>query len=146
MKIRVGFVSNSSTSSFVCDVCGFTEAGQDVGLDTFGMFRCENEHCVHEKCAGVTETDFLEEALEKYVSSYIGKGYSIEELKEDGEYECRYSVPQKYCPICSFGKLSSRDELEFLRKEAGMTEKEVLKEIRSRFTTYKEFKENLSII
>jgi hypothetical protein len=32
MKIRKGFVSNSSTSSFTCDVCGVEQMGQDISF------------------------------------------------------------------------------------------------------------------
>ena len=31
MKVRSGFVSNSSTSSFTCDICGETYTGWDAG-------------------------------------------------------------------------------------------------------------------
>jgi hypothetical protein len=42
MKIRSGFVSNSSSSSFVCDVCGENISGMDIGLSDAGMFECMN--------------------------------------------------------------------------------------------------------
>ena len=40
MKIRSGFVSNSSSSSFVCDGCG--QAAEDC--DGEGITRCESGH------------------------------------------------------------------------------------------------------
>lgn len=42
MKIRTGFVSNSSSSSFVCDVCGNIESGWDLGLNDAEMCECVN--------------------------------------------------------------------------------------------------------
>ena len=33
MKIRAGFVSNSSSSSFICDVCGDEVSGVDISLE-----------------------------------------------------------------------------------------------------------------
>jgi len=37
MKIRQGFVSNSSSSSFTCDVCGEEVSGYDVCLSEAEM-------------------------------------------------------------------------------------------------------------
>ena len=37
MKIRSGFVSNSSSSSFVCCICGRSEGGYDMSLEDAGM-------------------------------------------------------------------------------------------------------------
>ena len=48
MKIRTGFVSNSSSSSFICQVSGETYSGYDCSIDDFGLVRCENGHLFHE--------------------------------------------------------------------------------------------------
>jgi hypothetical protein len=40
MKIRNGFVSNSSSSSFICDICGNSETVWDGDLNEAGMFSC----------------------------------------------------------------------------------------------------------
>jgi len=44
MKIRNGFVSNSSSSSFTCDVCGMSESGWDASPTDFGWITCVHEH------------------------------------------------------------------------------------------------------
>lgn len=44
MKIRSGFVSNSSSSSFVCCICGESEGGYDMSLEDAGMVECEAGH------------------------------------------------------------------------------------------------------
>jgi len=44
MKIRNGFVSNSSTSSFICDFCGDVTADRDLSMEDAGMLKCENGH------------------------------------------------------------------------------------------------------
>jgi hypothetical protein len=44
MKIRTGFVSNSSSSSFICDVSGKTYIGYDCGLEDAEMFECKEGH------------------------------------------------------------------------------------------------------
>jgi len=49
MKIRTGFVSNSSSSSFICNICGNDASGWDLGLEEAGMYECSNGHtfCEH---------------------------------------------------------------------------------------------------
>lgn len=50
MKIRQGFVSNSSTTSFTCDVCGRTEAYHDsIHYTDLDFFKCENGHGLYEE-------------------------------------------------------------------------------------------------
>jgi len=49
MKIRSGFVSNSSSSSFICAVSGGVESGWDAGLDEFDMSQCPSGHEFYNK-------------------------------------------------------------------------------------------------
>ncbi|GAF80417.1 unnamed protein product [marine sediment metagenome] len=49
MKKRTGFVSNSSSSSFICEVSGACESGYDAGLSDFEMCECVNGHIFFEK-------------------------------------------------------------------------------------------------
>ena len=86
MKIRNGFVSNSSSSSFLCNFCGRQETGYDLALSEAEMLECQNGHC------------FCQDEM-------IG-GYE-EELFED--YENRYSVEEKYCPVCNRKKEMQKD-------------------------------------
>jgi len=44
MKIRTGFVSNSSSSSFICEVTGREEIGMDIGLSDCDMSMCKKGH------------------------------------------------------------------------------------------------------
>ena len=46
MKVRVGYVSNSSSSSFVCNVCGRLESGYDCSPSDFEMYELDCGHTV----------------------------------------------------------------------------------------------------
>lgn len=44
MKYRKDFVTNSSSSSYVCEICGRTESGFDICLSEVDMMECVNGH------------------------------------------------------------------------------------------------------
>jgi len=46
MKIRTGFVSNSSSSSFTCEFCGREDSGWDMTASEAEMCECENGHVI----------------------------------------------------------------------------------------------------
>ena len=70
MKVRHGFVSNSSSSSFMCAVCGEIESGYDLSLSDCEMSRCEHGHEFHNSHA---ELDFFEDGTREggFVSNKI---------------------------------------------------------------------------
>lgn len=51
MKIRLGFVSNSSTSSYICTCCNYVEAGYDMCREEAEFKMCENGHDLCYSCA-----------------------------------------------------------------------------------------------
>lgn len=55
MKIRHGFVSNSSSCSFVCPICGYTQSGWDWD-DPPVCDRCEGK-IVCPDCGKVIDKD-----------------------------------------------------------------------------------------
>ena len=86
MKIRNGFVSNSSSSSFICGFCGRTEIGYDLSIGEAEMLECVHGHCFcqHEMIGGYQESMFE-------------------------NYDNRYEVPEQYCPICNRKKEMEKD-------------------------------------
>jgi len=118
MKIRLGFVSNSSSSSFVCDVCGRAESGMDISLRDFDMIHCVNNHtfCTCE---------------------------STEDIPDDIDY---YECPEKYCPVCSFLTFSQWDLSKYLEKRTEIPREEVFNEVKKLNPRRKKLYDNEYII
>lgn len=131
MKLRKDFVTNSSSSSFICEICGKSESGYGMALSDAQMYECENGHvfCVDEAL----------DADPKEIINYILKNgyneasynaddedYSEEDLKEmemdellviASEDDGYYGVPECMCPICNFLTYSRKDMRDYLEKE-----------------------------
>jgi hypothetical protein len=155
MKIRYGFVSNSSSSSFTCDVCGNTESGMDASPSDFDMSQCKKGHifCNSEN-TGNPELTFEEkrdilinnirpyfkgadrqakiDAFKAMTDAEVETEFD-EENREDGCFSC-------YCPICSLKVIKSSDRTSYLLKLSGKTQKEIDAEIKEKFTSYDTFK------
>ena len=123
MKTREGFVSNSSTSSFICGICGGIEAGMDLCLDECYMWACEDcGSYFHETCTSIPNDlkDEFDEALQSY----------------------RYdNMPVKFCPTCNMSVLSNEDELIYYRMTHGYSKEKTRKEILEKYGSYGKFME-----
>lgn len=106
MKYRKDFVTNSSSSSYICEICGANEFGYDLSLEDACMCECVNGH-----------TFCCEHLLE--VEEY--------EAKESDNY---YDVPEKHCPICQFIEYSEADLSAYLLKGYGVPRDEVFAEVK----------------
>lgn len=104
MKIRTGFVSNSSASSFVCEICGREEITWD-GFGDLGMVECVNEHLF---CEDDVDLDEIEGEIEDWP----------------------YGIPEEYCPICQFEIFRDYDMVRYLMKETGIPLEEAFAEIK----------------
>lgn len=83
MKKRKGFVSNSSSSSFICDVCGEIESGYDASLSDFDMSECVVGHTFYNNYKVKEFKDLSKDTIvELIVNSQIYPDWEIEDKKE----------------------------------------------------------------
>lgn len=160
MKIRNGFVSNSSSSSFVCDVCGTTESGWDLSITDIGMVSCENGHTFCEHHGEPTNELITKEDIVKHVTwddnvkqeieyltdidfiNWIEDNYDKYDLTDILDYE----IPEHCCPICTFKILTNEMFIDYVSKKFKFTRADVMVEIlkinkRRKKVYYKEFVE-----
>ena len=154
MKIRNGFVSNSSSSSFTCDVCGANRSGMDAGLEDAKMNECSVGHIFCDSHLVEEVKDFYDLSLEDKKKRCLDLADdwnrdSVKEMEdeedldlfyEENEYEERYNIPKDLCPCCSLTDLSDDQILEYLLFEKGVDRKDVEDEIRTKFVDYDEMK------
>lgn len=144
MKFRKDFVTNSSSSSFVCEICGRDEAGFDLSLEDAEMFECVNSHVLcQEHMLNPSREELINEILKnKYWNSETREydiSYTREELDvlSDDELfdillgeEHYYEVPECLCPICQFEEYSSYDMASYLLTQYKVPKDEVFAEIK----------------
>ena len=124
MKIRKGFVSNSSSSSFVCDVCGEQASGWDMSYDEAEMVCCKNGH----------------EFCEKHLLGEDTLEVLQDEEREDFDEDWRYETPTEFCPVCQLQLVIDSDLIAYLLKITTKTRGIVAREVKEKFKTYDEYK------
>ena len=136
MKIRLGFVSNSSSSSYTCEVCGNTESGYDCSLEEIGMAECENGHTFCKDhlidWPEPKDTDDFEDE-EAEIDDEVVEDYNEVGQNEDGAYNALC------CPICQLLFVSKYDRERYLYKITKRTKNDLDKEIKDRFKNYDDF-------
>lgn len=75
MKFRKDFVTNSSSSSFVCEICGAEGSGWDASVEDFDMFECENGHVL-------CQEHMLNPSREEQINEILKNDYWNEETRE----------------------------------------------------------------
>lgn len=147
MKIRKCHVTNSSSSSFICDICGREESGWDMGLYDAEMFECENGHvfCWDEA---------LESNRDKVIKLILDEEYNLKKYNYEEDYteedlqkmdfidlvrlipDGIYCAPTCICPICQFEKYTDSDMLRYLLKKYNLKVEDILRDWKLLFGTY----------
>ena len=167
MRKRFGFISNSSSSSFICDVCGGSEGGYDVCLDDVNMTCCVKGHEFHNYCNDieVDENRFKEvtinhikdlinhykELIEKYPNSDYYKDYindfenDLKEIESSEEFDIDFyfkdGIPSEFCPICSLNVIRDSDIIKYMYKKLNITKEDITNEIKNKFKNLKELEQ-----
>lgn len=141
MKFRKDFVTNSSSSSYVCEICGESHSGFDASIEDFCMCRCVNGHVIcQEHMLEVSREEQINEILKNdYWNRETGEYFSytkeeLDNMNDDelldlflGEY---YEVPESCCPICQFEEYSSYNMACYLLTQYKIPKDEVFAEIK----------------
>lgn len=123
MKTRKGFVSNSSSSSFICDVCGKAEGGWDLTLEDAYMIECE-------KCNSIMCYD------------HVGEGSSVPDHKCE-ESDDGVQLKREFCPVCNMEVVTDADLGLYLYKKFATSRRAEVDEIKARFLTHDALNEYL---
>ena len=159
MKFRSDFVTNSSSSCFICEICGEEASGYDLCLSDAGMSRCEHGHTFcdshaldydnknvlisliknnlnymkeHTNCYNESEIAEIEEFLVNIDSA------SESELRDfcDEQSIDTDEIPSEACPICTFNVLTNEMVAKYLMKEHNVKMPNLKREIMEKFQSY----------
>jgi hypothetical protein len=169
MKTRQGFVSNSSTSSFVCVISGNVIVSDHGNMDgdMAECSDCRNEFLLKymlrpkakslsdEELANVVlsdeqfcedeelaEDDEVKKLPRKELEKIYAKFFKYVDRDDRG---CQsFYVCKPLCPICNMKEFPESLLMKYLLKQAGLTEKQLADKIRSEFDTYEAFSKSLT--
>jgi predicted acetyltransferase len=131
MKIRNGFVSNSSSSSFLCVICGEVNSGYDLVLKDAYMTQCENGHIFCNRHT-INETEITKEMLLEFIEDKELSYYNNDETIESFMENVQENYPSYLCPVCTFKEITEEDLKSYIKKEFGISELFVLEKLKEK--------------
>ena len=144
MKFRKDFVTNSSSSSYVCEICGRECSGYDISLRDYDMTECMNGHVV---CLDHINDNMTLEQARDIVKKYdldicLDDFDTADALVEEITTVCgAYELPPEFCPICSFQNISAAELNKYKNILLDKTNEELKDDVKTRFNNYEEFKQ-----
>lgn len=147
MKTRFGFVSNSSSSSFICEICNHTEVGFDACLEDFGFAQCVHEHIICEEHllnAEKIEDEWGGECCaESACPICCFEMYSQPELAKYLEEKYKIDKSIVFNKIKEVNKRRKKfydfEYIEYILKENGLNDDMILEELKQKFGSYSNF-------
>jgi len=135
MKIRKGFVSNSSSSSFICDVCGEKFTGYDASPSEFGCSVCPNEHIIcsdHLKDTPDIDPELLfengcEHEFDRSTMKFCPECGSKARVEIDTD---GFDLHPLQCPVCRLDIYSEHEMAKYLEKTRKVTREEVFVKVK----------------
>jgi hypothetical protein len=122
MKLRSGFISNSSSSSYICEVCGDTFEAYDEGIAHFDLVMCmDHEHLFCE-----------EHAINANLDSEGHEAFTMYEGDGDDR------IDSKHCPICQLKTITEGMVLDYALYKLDTTREKMRSDINMWFETYDE--------
>lgn len=138
MKVRLDFVTNSSSSSFICTVCGEEASGMDLSLSDAEMFRCVNGHTIcdshsDESMDDKNPKDIMISHYEDEIRKYEEK---VKEKPEDKDYKDWLEEAKK-----NLERVKNTEDEDELEDEASDVKADARYEMPSEFCPVCQFKE-----
>jgi hypothetical protein len=168
-KYKLDFVTNSSSTSYICEISGERESGMDADAEDLGFYLCSNGHEYLEKyrldhkkylmkekvlewiekriksdpCDGDRKkelTKWKDEIAKEGLNECLAK-----EISESRQFNCEtggHLISSSLCPICQMEYIRDKDMLKFFLKLNGKRE-DVVKLMKAQYPTYEDMRRDL---
>jgi hypothetical protein len=143
MKIRNGFVSNSSSSSFVCCITGRTESGRDMCMVDARMV--ESNWGLYDENELLSPNPFDGSDIPQWFIDKRKKEGDIpdEAIVYSWENMERGEIPDELCPLYNLVYIQDCDLLAYFLKQNGITRAELSSKLKCDFANLEELRKSL---